>query len=127
MTNLLRLAFSGPRQDDELLLMRGSDAVEDCQYVVFAHDQVVLAIELDFLARIFAKQDVIARLHVERDALAVVLHLAATSGDHLASLRLLSRPVLDTDPSAFLLAFFDAPDHDSIVQGSDVHECNSKV
>src|SRR3954447_22906015 len=109
MTNLLRLALSGPRQEDELLLMRGRDAVEDGQHLVFAHDQVVLAIELDFLARIFAKQDVIARLHLERDARAVVVHLAAAGGDHLTALRLLFRSVGNDDRTALLLALFDAP------------------
>src|SRR2546423_14000109 len=71
MMNLLRLAFSGPRQAELLLILRfrrprGLPASRLC-----AGSRSRPAIELDFLARIFAKRDVIARLHIERDTLAI--------------------------------------------------------
>ena len=46
------------------------------EHFVFAHDQVLLALDLDFLPGILAEQNAVARLHVERDALAVLLDLA---------------------------------------------------
>ena len=55
---------------------------------VFAHDEVFLTIELDFLPGVLAEEDEVACLDVERDALAVVLRLAVAGGDDLALLRL---------------------------------------
>src|SRR5882762_6575904 len=96
-------------------------AVDDGQHFVLAHDQVLLAIELDLLARVLAEENQIARLDIERDALALVVHLAVAGCDDLALLRLLFGRVRDDDPADFLLAFFKAPNNDPIVEWSDVH------
>ena len=66
-----------------------------------------LPIELDLLAGVLAEQDAVARLHVERDALAIVFGLAVAGGDDFALLRLLLGGVGDDDSADFLFAFFD--------------------
>src|SRR5687768_16152808 len=103
-----------------------SACFDDRQHFVLSHDQVFLTIELDFLTRIFAEQDHIARLDVERDARAAVFDSAAARGDHRASLRLLFRGVRDNDSAALLLTFFVATNDDSIVERSDIHKVASQ-
>src|SRR4051794_27269383 len=87
-----------------LLLAR---VVNDRQHFVLAHDEVLLTIELDLLARVLAEENQVAGLDVERDALAVVLRLAVAGGDDLALLRLLLGGVGDDDPPDLLLAFLN--------------------
>src|SRR5207244_3428838 len=96
----------------QLLLLLFRFAVDDGQHFVFPHDEVLLAIELDLLTRVLAEEDHVARLDVERDALAVLLDLSAAGGDHLAALRLFLRAVRDDDASAFLLALREAANDD---------------
>src|SRR6185436_9905312 len=69
-------------------LRRRCVALDDRQRVVFAHDQVFLALELDLLPRVLAEQNQVALLDVERDAFAVVVHPAVAGRDDLALLRL---------------------------------------
>ena len=61
--------------------MLRSFGIEDREHLVLAHDEVFLAVDLDFLARVLAEEDGVAVLHVERLALAVVLHLALADGE----------------------------------------------
>ena len=89
-------------------LVSPSRAFDDAEHFVFAHDEVFLTIELDFLSGVLAEEDEVAGLDVERDALAVVLRLAVAGGDDFALLRLLLGGVGDDDPADFLFAFFDA-------------------
>ena len=95
--------------------------INDGQHFILAHDEVLLAIELDLLARVLAEEDQIARLDIKGHALAIVVHLAIARGDDLALLRLLFGCVGDDDPADFLLALFKALNNDSVVQWSDVH------
>ena len=53
------------------------DSVEDREDLVFAHDEVLLTVDLDFLAGILAEEDGVARLHVQRLPRAVARSLAA--------------------------------------------------
>src|SRR6476619_5156409 len=55
-----------------LLLFLGLAALDDAVDFVFAHDEELLAVDLDLLAGVLAEEDRVARLHVERDALPVV-------------------------------------------------------
>src|SRR6266849_379724 len=64
-----------------LLFLCRAVAVDDGQHFILAHDEVLHAIELDLLARVLAEEDQIARLDIERDAIAIVLHLAAAGRD----------------------------------------------
>src|SRR5205814_1960483 len=112
------------RASSALLLFLGAAvaaAFDDREDLVLAHDEEFLAIELDFLAGVLAEQDGVARLDVERHALAIIFGLAVADGDDLALLRLFLGGVGNDDPADFLLAFFKALNNDSVVQRSDVH------
>src|SRR4029450_2309012 len=50
------------------LRLRRRPAADDGQYFVLAHDEVLLAIELDLRARVLAEEDQVAGLHIEGDA-----------------------------------------------------------
>ena len=91
------------------------------EHFVFAHDQVLLAIELDFLTRVLAEQDEVAGLDIERRARAVILDFAIAGGNHFALLRLFLGGVGDDDPADLLFAFLDALNNDAVMQRSDVH------
>src|SRR5215203_713776 len=97
------------------------DRFEDGQDLVFPHDQVLVAVDLDLLARVLAEEDRVAFLDVERGALAVVLHLAGAGRDDLALLRLFLGSVGDDDSADLLLAFLDALDDDAVVERSYFH------
>src|SRR2546426_9111176 len=85
---LLGLAFDG----GELLL---GLAFDDGQHVILFHDEVLLAIQLDLLARILAEQDPVAHCDVEGDPLAVLFNLPIAGGDDRALLRLLFGGIRD--------------------------------
>ena len=89
--------------------------VEHREDFVFAHDQILLAVELDFLAGILAEQDEVAGLHIQRNPGAVVLHLAVAHGDDFALLRLFLGGIRDDDPADFLFPLVDALDEDAVV------------
>src|SRR5687767_7280234 len=96
---------------------------DDAEDFFLAHDEIFLAVHLDFLARIFAEQDGVAFFHVERRDLAVLLDLAFADRDHLPLLRLFLGRVRDDDAADLLLALFN-PQHDyAVVQGADAHLC----
>src|SRR6266545_994350 len=105
---LVGLVFDG----GELLLRV---AFDDGQHVILFHDEVLLAIQLDLLARILAKQDPVAHFDIEGEALAIVVHLALADREDRALLRLLFGRVRDDDPADFLLALFNAPNNEPIV------------
>src|ERR1700722_10601388 len=54
-----------------LLPLLGS-AFDHGKHFVLAHDEVLVAVDLDFLTRVLAEQDGIAGLDIERNALAVI-------------------------------------------------------
>ncbi len=98
--------------------MKLGHRLEDGQHLVFTHDQVLVAVYLDLLARVLAEQDGVAFLHVQRGALAVVLDLAGAGGNDFALLRLFLGRVRDDDPADLLLTFLDALDDDAVVERS---------
>src|ERR1044072_9254886 len=111
-----------------LLAARGrARPLDDAEDFVLAHDEVLLAVELDLGAAVLAEEHAVALLHVEPDAGAVVLALALADGDDLALLRLLLRRVRDDDPAAHLLALFDALDDHAVVQWFDVGSHNAPL
>src|ERR1700676_317669 len=97
-----------------LLLLR-SAALDDGQHLVLAHDQVLLAIELDLLARVLAEEDQIARFDIEGHALALVVPLAVAGRNDPALLGLLLGRVRDDDPADLLAPPFKALNDDPIV------------
>src|SRR2546428_10282389 len=88
---------------------------DDAEDVLLAEDQVILAVELDFVARVLAEQHPIALLDVGRQDLAVFAP-AGPDGHDQPLLGLLLGRVRDDDPSgAALLALLD-PLHDHPIQ-----------
>ncbi len=63
--------------------------LDDAEDFFFAHDQELFAVQLDFSARVFAEEDGVALLHVEREDLALVVRLALADSNDFALLRLL--------------------------------------
>ena len=95
--------------------------VDDADDVVFAHVQEILPIQLEFLARVLAEQDLVAGLHAHRDDLAVLVSLAGTAVDHFALRGLFGSGVRDDDATGGLPLFFQAFDDHAIVQGTNLH------
>src|SRR5215510_4338143 len=88
--------------------------VDDRKHFVLAHDQVLVAVQFDFLAGVLAEEDGVPFLDVERDAL-VLLALAESHRDDSALLRFLLGGVRDDDPANLLFAFFEALDDHTIM------------
>ena len=82
---------------------------------------MLFAVELDLGTRVFAEEDAVAHLDVERTDLAVFENLAVTDGENFALDGLLFGRVGDDDPSLGLLFFFDALDDDAVLQRTDLH------
>src|ERR1700678_705945 len=99
-------------------------ADQDAEHFLFAHDDEILAIKLDFRAGILAEQDAVAFLHVERAYLAFFVDLALAGRNHFAFLRLLFRRVRDNDSTAGGFAFFNAPHQNAVMErGKFRHGC----
>src|SRR5438034_5091151 len=99
-------------------------AFDDSQHVVLFHDEVLLPVNSDLLARVLAEENPIARFHIEGHPLAVV-RFAVARGDDGALLRLLFGGVGDDDSADALFAFLEAVNDDAIVQRSDIHDCST--
>src|SRR6185369_1636572 len=74
-----------------------------------------------------AEQNQNARLDVEGNAPAVLVHIAVAGGDHPAWLRFLFRRVRNDDSADLLFASFEALNDDSVVKRSDIHAVNSQL
>src|SRR5437762_963702 len=97
------------------LLLR--DNAED---FLFAHDEVLLAVHLDFLAGVLAEENRVPFLDVERRDLSILFDLALAHSDDLALLRLLLGGIGDDDPADFLFAFLEALHDDAVVQRTNL-------
>ena len=76
--------------------------------------------------RIFAEQDAIARLHVQRDTFALVVKFAGAYGDHFPFLRLFLSRIGDDDSALYAFFFFEPPHQHTVVERGDVdsHLCD---
>jgi len=99
--------------------MAGS--ANDAQNVAFLHDDKVFAIELDFGARPFAEQDLVAGLDVQRRDRAILGADTAAGGDDLALLRLFLGGVGYDDAAGRLFSGFDAANEYAVVERA---KCN---
>src|SRR5262245_11858456 len=105
-----------------LMILAPMSALHHGQDVVLAHDEELLAVDLDFRARVFPEEDLVADLDVERGHFALVVHLALAGRDHLAVLRLLLRRVGDVEPALRLLHLVLEPLHENaVLQWPDLH------
>src|SRR5271157_1597331 len=101
-----------------LLLGKGrlGGAFQDAEDFFLAHDQEVFAVDLDFGAGILAEQNAVARFHVQREGLALVVGLAAAYGDDFAFLWLVFGGVGDDDATPGGFGLFYTTDHNSVMQ-----------
>src|SRR6188474_2575273 len=104
-----------------LLLLFDLTGFDDREDVFLFHDEIILAVELDLLARVLAEEDQVASLDVGRLARAIISDLAGAGGDDLALLRLFLRAIGDDDPADLLFALVEALDEDAVVERSDIH------
>src|SRR6185503_3012990 len=89
---------------------------ENAEDVLLLHDQVLLAVQLDLAARILAKEDAVALLHVEGDGATFVAGPAGSDGDDLALLRLFLGAVGNEDAAVLLLLLGDALHEQAVMQ-----------
>src|SRR6476660_5870906 len=110
------------RAREKLLLAAGSlgCAGQLGQDFVFAKNEVILVVHLDFRAAVLAEQHTVANLHIERDAL-TLFDFARTRGDYFALLRLFFRGVRNDDAALNGFFLFDPLDQDAIVQRSYIY------
>src|SRR5580658_3195310 len=80
------------------------------------HDQELLAVELDLGARPLAEQDPVARLHADRNELAVLVAPARTDRDHFALRRLFLHGVRNDDAALGLRLGVDTLDDHPVMQ-----------
>src|SRR5919198_208425 len=95
--------------------------LDHSEHVLLAEDQVVLALDLHFGARVLAEQDPIAGPDVERPHLAVLEDFPVPHRDHLALERLLLGRIGDDDPALGLVLLGDALDDEPILKGTNLH------
>src|SRR5918998_465159 len=103
-----------------LLAAGRAGALDDAEDFVLAHDQKLLAVDLDLRAAVLAEQHAVAGLHVKLLAGAALPVTAPPHGDDLALLRLFLRGVGDDDAAPNLLALLDAAQDYAVVKRSDV-------
>src|SRR5512140_896425 len=95
-------------------------ALDHAEDVVLAHDQVLLAVDLDLGPGVLGEEDAVAGLDVEGPDLAVLLDLAVAHGDHLALDRLLLGRVGDDDAALGLLLLLHALHDEAVLQRTDL-------
>src|SRR5690242_13267068 len=89
-----------------MLLLAGRRLGHSAQFhqdFLLAEDQILLVVDPDVVAGVFAKQDPVAHLYVQRDTTAL-FHLAGSDGHYFALLRLFFSRIGDNDPA--LRGFF---------------------
>src|ERR1035437_2442003 len=97
-------------------LTTGKLLLDDAEDFFLAHDQELLAVELDLGARVLAEQNLVARLHVQREDLTFVIRLALADADHFAFLGLLFGAVGDDDAPTDGFALFHTADEDAVMK-----------
>src|SRR3954466_2207704 len=93
----------------------------DTEDIVLAHDQVGLAVHLDFGAAVFGDKDFVTLLHGELDLLAVIVGLTGAESDNVAFLRLLLGGIGDDDAAFFGFFLFDRLHKHAISEGSYIN------
>src|SRR5690349_23185123 len=91
------------------------------QDVGLAQHEELLALDGDLGAAVLGVEDLVALLHVERNALVVVAELAVTDGENLAALRLLLGRIGEDDAARRRLLLLYRLDDQAIAQGLELH------
>src|SRR5438105_4925637 len=91
------------------------------EHFVFAQDQVLFVVDLDFGAGILADEDAVPLLHVERELLAILVDLALADGHDFGFHGLLLGGVGDDDPPLAGFLFFESFDENPVIKRSNLH------
>src|SRR3954451_16296356 len=89
---------------------------DDGEDLVFAQNHEVVAVDLDLTAGVLAHENLVALFDVHGRALAFIVELAGTDGDHFGLLRLLLGGVGNDDSTPDLLLGLETLDQNTIVQ-----------
>src|SRR6478736_1472032 len=95
--------------------------VDDREHFVLTQDEVILAVDRDFLAGVLAEQDRLTVVHVRRLTAAIVPDLTLASGDHPAALGLLLGGLWHDDAANRLFALVETLDDETVVKRCDFH------
>src|SRR5438046_1608025 len=93
---------------------RFGHSAESRQDFLFAEDQVFLVVDFDVASGVFAEQDPVAHLHVERDT-ASLFHLARADGHDFTLLRFFFRRIRDNDPTLGRFFLFQPAHEDAVM------------
>src|SRR5271169_4908955 len=106
---------------------RLGSAFQDAEDFFLAHDEEVVAIDLDFRPGVLAEQNAVARLHVERKGFALVVRLTSADGNDFTFLRLVLGAVGDDDAAPGGFSLFYTTNYNPVMQGSQLgcHSSNS--
>ncbi len=102
-------------------------ATQDSENFLFLHDDEFFAVNLDLGAGVFAEQDAVAVLYIQREYLAVFVDLALADGDDFAFLRFVFCAVGDDDATAGGGRFLNATNQDAVVQWGEFRSHCSKT
>src|SRR2546425_9908086 len=83
-------------------------SADDGEDILLAHDQVFGAIDPDFGSGIFPHEDLVARLHLESDALSFIGQPPGTDSHDLRLLRLFFRGIRNDDSTALHFGLLEA-------------------
>ena len=95
--------------------------LDDRQHVVFAHDDVLVAVNLDFGARILAHKNAVALFHFHGNALTIFIKTARTDGHDFALLGLLFGRIRNDDSAPDGLTGFLALDENTVCKRTHFH------
>src|SRR6266571_977048 len=117
-----RAGKSAARVTAETKLLAGCfrRAAQLRQNFFFAKDEIFLVLDLDFRTAVFAEEDTIAGLDVQRDQFAL-LALASADGDDFAFHRLFFCGVRDDDATLDGFLLFNALHDDTVVERGELH------
>src|SRR5438045_7598774 len=102
----MNFSLRSKRSDAEMLLLAGGrfgHPADFRQYFFFPEDQVLLVVDFDVTSGVFAEEDAITHLHVERHT-ASLFYLSRSDGHDFTLLRFFFRRIRDNDPA--LRGFF---------------------
>src|SRR5579862_2716369 len=100
-------------------------AFEHAQYFVLAHDHILCAVDLNVGTGVFAEQNAITGLNVERNDLTLVVALAVAYSNDFAFLRLFLGGIGNVKTANLVYIGIDPFDHDPVVKRSNVHSTTS--
>src|ERR1019366_3557652 len=107
-TSLAAIVFKLQRRSREVKRKRGSSG-DDAEDVAFLHDEEVFAVDLDFRARPFSEQNIVADLDVQRNQLAAFVTGTGADCNDFAFLGFFLGAVGNDDAALGLLFAFEAP------------------